>query len=183
MNCLQAEENFSAHLEDALDYQSLQRFESHISECGTCQREYARFSESVRASQQLPQIEPSPYFMPTLQQRLTEEQRETLSIWQRLQHIFNVPKWAYGGIIILILATAGTFIYQDNIFNRGIQPSDGIDLISTTDSQDPVDNNDQLLPRGLGGGDSSTIMTTQPMQRHYILKQVSYTTASTAGGL
>ena len=62
MNCLQAEENFSAHFEDALDYETLQRFESHIAECTTCQHEYAQFQDSVTASQRLPQIEPSPLF-------------------------------------------------------------------------------------------------------------------------
>jgi anti-sigma factor RsiW len=87
MNCLQAEENFSAHFEDALDYETLQRFESHIAECTTCQHEYAQFQDSVTASQRLPQIEPSPYFETTLQQRLSEEQRETFSFWQRLQHV------------------------------------------------------------------------------------------------
>ena len=77
MNCLQAEEHFSAHFEDTLDYQTLQGFEGHLAACEACQQEYARFQESVKAVQQLPQIEPSPYFMPTLLQRISEERRET----------------------------------------------------------------------------------------------------------
>ena len=95
MNCLQAEEHFSAHYEDSLDYQTLQRFESHIDECQGCEREYTLFCESVQASQQLPQIEPSPTFSATLQQRLSEEERETLSFWQRFRQLFILPKWAY----------------------------------------------------------------------------------------
>ena len=174
MNCLQAEENFSAYLEDALDYQTLQRFESHIVECATCRREYARFSESVKASQQLPQIEPSPYFMPTLQQRLAEEQRGTLSFWQRLLHIFNMPKWALSGIMVLLLITATvTFLYHDDFFNREIPP---------TNEQSSSINN-QFLPRASGTSDSPGAISTQPMQKHYTLKRVSYTTASTGGGL
>ena len=57
MNCLQAEEYFSAHFEDTLDYQTLQDFEGHLAECEACQQEYSRFQESVKMTQQLPQIE------------------------------------------------------------------------------------------------------------------------------
>ena len=76
MNCLQAEEHFSAHFEDTLNYQVLRDFEAHLSECEACQHEYACFQESVKAVQQLPQIEPSADFMPSLLQRLAEERRE-----------------------------------------------------------------------------------------------------------
>lgn len=185
MNCLQAEENFSAHLEDALDYQTLQRFESHIAECTTCQREYARFSESVKVSQQLPQIEPSPYFIPTLQQRLTEEQRDRLSFWQRLQGIFNMPKWALSGVMVLLLITGtATFLYHNDWFNGKIDPSN--EQISTPraelSSGSPSLNN-QFLPRASGSSDFSNTISAQPMQQHYTLKRVSYSTVSTGGGL
>ncbi len=177
MNCLQAEENFSAHLEDALDYQSLQRFESHIAECPMCQREYAQFSESVKASQQLPQIEPSPYFTSTLKQRLAEEQRGTLSFWQRLLYIFKMPKWALSGIMVLLLITGtATFLYQNDWFNSEIPPSN-------EQTGSPSLNN-QFLPRASGSSDfSNTISGGQPMQQRYTLKRVSYSTVSTGGGL
>lgn len=185
MNCLQAEENFSAHLEDALDYQTLQRFESHIAECTTCQREYARFSESVKVSQQLPQIEPSPYFIPTLQQRLAEEQRDRLSFWQRLQSIFSMPKWALSGVMVLLLITGtATFLYHNDWFNGEIDPSS--EQISTPraglSSGSPSLNN-QFLPRASGSSDFSNTISAQPMQQHYTLKRVSYSTVSTGGGL
>ena len=185
MNCLQAEENFSAHFEDALDYETLQRFESHIAECTTCQHEYVRFQDSVTASQRLPQIEPSPYFLTTLQQRLSEEQRETFSFWQRLQHMFNVPKWALSGAIVLILVAFGIFLYQDKLFNRDIGSSNELSQTEQpqANEQSPSGNNRQFLPRGIGGTDYSTTVSMQPMQQHYILKRVSYATASTAGGL
>ena len=185
MNCLQAEENFSAHLEDALDYQTLQLFESHIAECITCQREYARFSESVKASQQLPQIEPSPYFILTLKERLAEEQRGTLSFWQRLLYIFNLPKWALSGIMMLLLITGTvTFLYHDNWFNGEFPPSN--EQISTPrpglSSGTPSINN-QFLPRASGSSGFSNTISGQSMQKHYTLKRVSYTTTSTGGGL
>lgn len=185
MNCLQVEENFSAHLEDALDYQSLQRFESHIAECPTCQREYARFSESVKASQQLPQIEPSPYFTSTLKQRLAEEQRGTLSFWQRLLCIFNMPKWALSGVMVLLLITGtATFLYHNDWFNGEINPSN--EQISTPrsglSSGSPSLNN-QFLPRASGSSNLSNTISGQPMQQHYTLKRVSYSTLSTGGGL
>ncbi|MCY4401908.1 MAG: zf-HC2 domain-containing protein [Candidatus Poribacteria bacterium] len=183
MNCLQVEENFSAHYEDLLDYETLQRFESHMTECEACQQEYTQFRESVNASQQLPQVVPSSLFLSTLQQRLSEEQREKITFWQRLQLLINTPKLAFGVVMILILATAGTFIYQNDLFNSDIQSNGGVDYITTSDSQSPLDNNDLLQPRGFNSVDPITIFQSQPMQQHYILKQVSYTAASTAGGL
>ena len=190
MNCVQAEEHFSAHLEDTLDYQTLQDFESHLTECEACRGEYARFQDSVNAVQELPQIEPSPYFMPALQQRLATEDRETRSIkdalttrWQQLLDVFRRPKWALSGLIAVILAAAGTYFYQD-IRPAPIAPTPRIEQIATSPEGFPVQqsrrvlgDNNQLL-RG------SVIATpTQPMQQRYMLKQVSYTTASTSGGL
>ena len=182
MNCLQAEELFSAHYEDTLDYQALERFESHIDECDACEREYTLFQESVRASQQLPQIEPSPSFTATLQQRLSDEERETLSFWQRFQHLFTLPKWAYGLAFILVLASSASFLYYDDLLNGSTQSELNGEFISTESSnsptQFPTEIDDRFLPRRFSGIDS-----TQPMQRNYVLKRVSYATTSTAGGL
>lgn len=187
MNCLQAEEHFSAHYEDSLDYQTLQRFESHIDECQGCEQEYTLFRESVQASQQLPQIEPSPSFSSTLQQRLSEEERETLSFWQRLRQVLIIPKWAYGFAVILILASSVSFLYYDDVFN-GSPQSDvngefSIAPGSNSQTQIPSEIDDRFLPRSFGGIDSAFTTSSQPMQRNYVLKRVSYTTTSTAGGL
>lgn len=192
MNCLQAGEHFSDHFEDTLDYQTLQRFEKHIATCQTCQQEYARFQESVKAVQQLPQIEPSPYFMPTLLQRIAEEQREIDGVkkiattgWKQLLDVFRRPVWAISGILVLILAVTGTYLYQDgSLFDR-----DSGSTVITSGSQEvrvatspvvprrTVENGRQFLP----GGVIST--PVRPMQQHYVLKRVSYTNASTRGGL
>ena len=192
MNCLQAEEHFSAHFEDTLDYQALQGFEAHLAVCEACQQEYAKFQESVKVVQQLPQIEPSPYFMPTLLQRIAEEQREIGGVkgiatagWQRLLDVFRRPVWAFSGVLALILAVTGTYLYQDGfLFDR-----DSGSAAITSESQEvrvvapPVrarrvlGNSGQRLP------DGGTSTPVQPMQQHYVLKQVSYTNASTRGGL
>ena len=192
MNCLQAEEHFSAHFEDTLDYETLQGFEKHLAVCEVCQQEYARFQESVKAVRQLPQIEPSPYFMPTLLQRIAEERDEingvkgiTATGWKQLLDVFRRPVWAISGILALILAVTGTYLYQDGfLFDR-----DSGSTAVTSESQkvqvatSPVvtrrvmGNSGQRLPGGV-------IRTpVRPMQQHYILKQVSYTNASTRGGL
>ena len=197
MNCLQAEEHFSAHLEDTLDYQTLQGFEEHLTECEACQHEYARFQASVKAVQELPQIEPSPYFMSTLQQRLATEQRELGSVkeiaatgWKQLLDIFRRPKWAFSGIMALILAAAGTYFYQERpLFNRDahqalVAPTSQTqktvplsEILSTQQSRRLVGDNNQVQRRG--------VLSTpaQPMQQRYMLKQVSYTNVSTSGGL
>ena len=190
MNCVQAEEHFSAHLEDALDYQTLQDLESHLTACEACRGEYVRFQDSVHAVHQLPQIEPSPYFMSTLQQRLATEQREPSSVkdviaagWKELFNVFRRPKWALSGIIALVLAGAGTLFYQD-LRPALDAPTPHTEQITTApevlrgrQARRVTANGNRLL-RG------SVISTpTQPMQQRYMLKQVSYTTTSTSGGL
>lgn len=192
MNCLQAEEHFSAHFEDTLDYETLQGFEEHLAACEVCQQEYARFQESVKVVQQLPQIEPSPYFMPTLLQRIAEEQREIGGVkgiatagWKQVLDVFRRPVWAFSGILALILAVTGTYLYQDGfLFDRD---SDATAI--TSESQEirvatspvrtrrVVGNSGQPLPGGV------IPRSGRPMQQHYVLKQVSYTNASTRGGL
>ncbi len=198
MNCLQAEEHFSAHFEDTLDYQTLQGFEEHLAACEACQHEYTRFQESVKAVQQLPQIEPSPYFMSTLQQRLATEQREPSSVkesvatgWARLLDVLRRPRWAFSGIMALILAAAGTFFYQDgSLFNRDLRSTP---VVAPMSQRAQVATSPEALPESLSPRFSrdgsqflqgSTILTPrQPMQQRYMLKQVSYTTTSTSGGL
>ena len=203
MNCLQAEEYFSARLEDILDYQTLQDFEGHLTACETCQHEYARFQKSVKVVQQLPQIELSPHFMSALRQRLIAEkqrltadqkqldvqQDDTRSVteiaatgWKQLLDIFRRPKWAFSGIIALILAAAGTYFYQD-LRPASVVPTPQVEQIATSPDEFPAGqprfrrSGGQFLRSGV------ISVPVQPMQQHYMLKQVSYTTTSTSGGL
>ncbi len=192
MNCQQAEEHFSAHFEDTLDYQTLQGFEEHLAACEACQQEYARFQESVKAVQQLPQIEPSPYFMPTLLQRISEERSEIKGIkgttatgWKQLVDVFRRPVWAFSGILALILVVTGTYLYQDgSLFDR-----DSDSTVVTPESQKvQVATSPVVTRRAVGDGSQRlpgdvTRPSVRPLQQHYILKQVSYTNASTRGGL
>ncbi len=181
MNCLQTKEYFSAHLEDTLDNQTLKQFESHIAECAACQKEYNQFQASVKAAQQLPEIEPSPNFAPLLWQRISEERTKVMPLWQRLYDLFNIPKWAIGGVLILVLACASTLFYYDDIFNTEttiVYPDNNI----SANGQQNI-TIDQFFPRGIDGSDLIDTNSTQPMQQQYILKRVSYTTSSLAGGL
>ena len=192
MNCLQAEEYFSAHLEDTLDYQTLQGFEGHLAECETCQHEYVRFQGSVKAVQELPQIEPSRGFMSALEQRLATEQREPGGVkhivatgWRQLLDILRRPKWALSGIMILILVATGTYFYQaGHLFQLDDHqalvapiPERRQVVFPVQQSRRLVGNNNELQSR------STISAPAQPMQQRYMLKQVSYTHASTSGGL
>ena len=151
MNCQQAEEHFSAHFEDTLDYQTLRGFEEHLATCEACQREYTRFQESVKTVQQLPQIEPSPYFMPTLLQRIAEERDEINGVkgtttigWKQLVDVFRRPVWAFSGILALILAVTGTYLYQDgSLFDR-----DSDSTVVTSESQKVQVATSQSAPTG-----------------------------------
>lgn len=195
MNCLQTEEYFSAHFEDTLDYQTLQAFEAHLTACKGCRHEYVLFQESVKAAQQLPQIDASPYFMPALQQRLAEEQPEELSFWRQLIQVVNRPRWQFSGIMLLIFAAASIYFYQEGTFDRNTRPTT---IRNTQTSQQteqiarplrtqlppvPTLNNRQFLPRSLGTTSVWPSRASQPMQQHYLLKTVSYANSSTRGGL
>ena len=197
MNCSQAEKHFSAYFEDTLDYQVLRSFEVHLTECEVCQHEYARFQESVKAVQQLPQIKPSPDFMPKLLGRLAEEQREFGGIqeiiatgWNRLQDGLRRPRWAFSGIVALILIAVGGYFYQSGILsNQDPQPTAVVTpvregtRVGTPSVALPVDARHRVrsIDRFSPGGVIRA--SRQPMQQHYVLKQVSYTNASTRGGL
>lgn len=184
MNCLQTKDNFSAYFEDSLDNQTIQQFDSHIAACASCQKEYHQFQISVKATKQLPEIEPSPNFVPLLWEQISDEKTRNGPFLQRLYDLFNIPKWAIGGILILVLAGAGTFIFHDDFFIGDKQSNDVIvysDSISDEDQQNIT--TDQFSPRGFGGSYSIGTNSSQPMQQQYILKRVSYTSASLAGGL
>ena len=196
MNCLQAEEHFSAHFEDTLDYQTLQDFDGHLSACEACQREYTRFQGAVKSVQHLPQIEPSPYFMSTLQQRLDTVARDPRGItevlttgWKQVLDVFRRPKWAVSGLMALILAAAGAYFYQENpLFTRELRPVPAVTLYEQEQRTMPADTfseGSRRSVRELGEVVPMSVMPApaRPMQQRYLLKQVSYTNASTSGGL
>ena len=190
MNCLEAVENFSAHFEDSLDYRSLKHFEDHMATCLTCQRDYDQFCKSMKVFQELPQIEPSPAFLTTLEHKLVGNERESLSIWERISRIFNIPLFNMtrfniarraltGAVLLLLVAATVTIVFRDDLFDPKTQPDVTVPVI-TSERQD-IDRND-FFPIGRGS-EFSTIGVSPLMQRNYTLKQVSYSSISTGGGL
>lgn len=176
MNCLQAENHFSAHLEDAIDYRTLRNFETHIEQCERCQREYVLFAQTLTEVEELPQVEPSPNFRATLHERLADEPRVTLPFWKRLVYGFTLPRWAYGALV-LVFATSVTYVvYQQELVDgnreRAVTLEQTGQLPAVRQTRGPA------MPSGFAG----TGISSQPMQ-HYVLKQVSYTGVPTQGGL
>ena len=116
MNCLKVEEQFSAYLEDELDYQAVRAFEAHLSTCESCRREFTLFRESLDLLHQLPQIEPSTEFDIALQARLADTQVESIPFWRRvLQPLYGQTRLALGGIAVLLVMGAGFYFYQKTL--------------------------------------------------------------------
>ena len=116
MNCLKVEEQFSAYLEDELDYQAVRAFETHLSTCESCRREFTLFRESLDLLHQLPQIEPSAEFDVALQARLADTQVESIPFWQRvLQPLHGQVRLALSGIAVLLVILAGFYFYQKTL--------------------------------------------------------------------
>ena len=116
MNCLKTEEQFSAYLEDELDYQAVRAFEAHLSVCESCRREFTLFRESLDLLHQLPQIEPSTEFDIALQARLADTQVESIPFWQRVfQPLHGQTRLALGAIAVLLVMVAGFYFYRKTV--------------------------------------------------------------------
>ena len=116
MNCLKVEEQFSAYIEDELDYRAVKAFEAHLSTCESCRRELTLFRESLDLLHQLPQIEPSTEFDIALQVRLADTQVESIPFWQRvLQPLQGQIRLALGAIAVLLVMIAGFYFYQKTL--------------------------------------------------------------------
>lgn len=185
MNCLQAAENFSAYFEDSLDYQSLKHFESHMSTCLECQQEYDQFCQSIKVSQELPWIEPSPFFFTNLQHKLVGNERESLTFWKRISRLLNMPlfnmsrKALTGAVFLLLVAAVVTIVFREDLFNQETQSN--ITTHGITSERQNSDR-DQFLPIETGSQFSS-IGVSPLMQQNYTLKQISYSSVSIGGGL
>lgn len=176
MNCLQAENHFSAHIEDEIDYRTLKSFEAHIEQCERCQREYVLFAQTLTEVEELPHVEPSPNFMATLHERLADEPRFTVPFWKRLVYGFTLPRWAYGALVLVFASSVTYVVYQRELVDSNRERVGTLE--QTGQPPEATRTRGTALPSGFAG----TGISSQPMQ-HYVLKQVSYTGVPTQGGL
>ena len=134
MNCLKAEEQFSAYLEDDLDYQAVRAFEAHLNACESCYREFTLFRESLNLLHQLPEIEPSTEFDLALQVRLAGAQVESIPFWRRvLQPLHGQTRLVLNGIAVLLVMIAGVYFYQTML---GQRPS--VDIVATPETSERI---------------------------------------------
>ena len=176
MNCLQAENHFSAHLEDEIDYRTLKSFEAHIEQCERCQRDYVLFAQTLTEVEELPQVEPSPNFRAKLHERLADEPRVTVPFWKRLVYGFTLPRWAYGALVLVFASFVTYVVYQRDLVDGDRGRAVTVEQTGQTPTE-PRTRRTATSPGFVGTGISS-----QPMQ-HYVLKQVSYADVPTQGGL
>lgn len=207
MDCVIVEEQFSAYLEDELDYQTTKVFETHLANCGSCQNGFTLFRESVNLLHQMPSIEPSPSFDSDLQSRLANAQMDSIPWWRRtLAAIRSQSVWAFSGVAlgIGVCAIAGIYLYQNAYVGN-----ETISVVSTENTPN-VRRYDVLPPPRIRVDDSWLSRTSplvpdlerqrlvefpafegpvfpktvqpQRVERNYILQTVTYTDTPTRGG-
>ena len=203
MNCLKAEEQFSAYVEDELDYPAIKAFERHIAGCESCHHEFTLFRESINLLHQLPPIEPSAHFDAALRMRLANTQAKPISpLWRRAFRAVPIrPVWALSGFAMIVLVVlVGIYFY----LNPFVQSS-RVEVALETNN--PTVIRRYVLPDELGRQERPPLAvphlnTQRPtklpvfdetevreeqqprrIERNYILQTVSYTDAPTGGGL
>ena len=134
MNCLKAEEKFSAYVEDELDYQAVRTFEAHLNACESCRREFTLFRESLDLLHQLPQIESSVEFDPALKTRLADTQVESIPFWGRvLQPLHGQIRFTLSGVAVMLVMVAGFYFYQKTSLNPGLNPG-SVEIVAAPES-------------------------------------------------
>lgn len=203
MNCLKAEEQFSAYVEDELDYPAIKAFERHIASCESCHYEFTLFRESINLLHQLPSIEPSAHFDAALRIRLANTQVKPISsLWHRAFRAVPIrPVWALSGFAMIVLVVLVGIYFYPNAFVQ----SSRVEVASETNN--PTVIRRYVLPDELGrqeklplavphlngqrsvnvpAFDGTAVREEQQprrIERNYILQTVSYTDAPTGGGL
>jgi anti-sigma factor RsiW len=203
MNCIKAEEQFSAYIEDELDYQAVRAFEAHLTACESCHQEFRLFRESLDLLHQLPQIEPSGEFDIALQIRLADIPVESIPFWQRvLRPLYGRTRLALSGIAVLLVMITGFYFYQ----KTSIKPQ-SVEIVAAPEPSRRVPlaeerrvERRQQLPLAIPSRELQSLInfpgsstfnlqplrrTQQPQQleQNYILQTVNYTEAPTGGGL
>ena len=204
MNCLKAEEQFSAYIEDELDYQAVRAFEDHLSTCHACRREFTLFRESLNLLHQLPQTEPSREFDIALQVRLADTPIESIPFWQRvLRPLYGQTGLALSGIAVLFVMIVGVYFYQKTL----IKPQ-SVEIVAAPESsrsvplvgERRVERRRKQLPLAIPSRELQSLVNfpesptfnlqprrrsqqPQRLEQNYILQTVNYTEAPTGGGL
>ena len=75
MNCLQAEDYFSAYFEGWLDSKRSRRFEAYLDESSTSRWEYYDFQRAVALLKDMPRTPSPPYITDSLLERIDEHKR------------------------------------------------------------------------------------------------------------
>ena len=200
MNCLIAEEHFSAYLEDELDYQTIKDFEAHLTNCGSCSSELALFRKSLNLLHQLPRIEPSSDFDRSLQSRVENLDVSRISVWhQVLDSLRTRSGWAFSGIAtVLLVVLIGAYFYQNGSIEHTPSPPSIVFGKNTNSTDPPVEkiNDHGLLPLpvhqvnvpiefGSRGFFGREVLEWRPQhtRQNFILQTVNYSSAPRGGGL
>ena len=200
MNCLMAEEHFSAYLEDELDYRTIKEFEAHLTDCESCSSEFALFRKSVNFLHQLPRIEPSSDFNRSVQSRVDNLDVDRIPAWhQILDSLRTRPVWAFGGITtILLVGLFSAYFYQSNLNEYkpaspgivfGSDPTPTYRRVLKIDNQEPsalpIHQVNVPIDFGSAGffGREALEWRPQRTQQNFILQTVNYGSAPRGGGL
>jgi hypothetical protein len=135
MNCLEAEKNFAALLDDSLDHERLREIKDHLNACSRCSEELTGLAESQRLVKGLQPVE-APLGFTT---RVMAEVREIAhrpTLWQRLFLSFptKLPLHATAVVLISVLAA---YLYQKE--SRNGEPARTAPPASSFQSREETD--------------------------------------------
>jgi hypothetical protein len=106
MTCKEIENRLPAHLEHLLSPQEKETIEGHLASCPRCSRACENLRKTQRLVQDLPDVEPPPFFEQRIMSGVREETAQKQGILRKLFYplYIKVPIQAFATLLVAVLA-------------------------------------------------------------------------------
>lgn len=158
MDCHQALENLSAHLDNALDSTTREELQEHLHSCASCRSELDALRACVEAVSSMDRLSAPPGFLTEVHERLPKR-----SVWKRFPALLalpwkaKIPLHAAGvaAAFILIILLVPTRETTKEVFQPPEQPSSDISVETARPAQPPQLAQGAPQPSHLATGDAA----------------------------